>query len=346
MDLAPIPSVPTPGRALTKRQKAAVIVHLLISGGVDPGLRDLPPAQQRRIIADMMSLRFVDRATLAATVAEFASELDDIGLHFPSDPGRILTALDGQLSLETIETVMAEMTDLSDDGTSGPWSQIASLELSTLLALIEEESAEVGAIVLSKLGPNRAAELLAELPDERRKSVALAFARTEAVTPATVSRIGLALGLQSASAPSPAFADDPVSRVGTMLNVAKSSLRNEILAHIDQDDAEFGARVRAAIFTFEDVPDRVNPRDLPRIIRGLNNAQLVTLLGGAPDSAKPAVEFVLTNISARLADQLRDEISELDAASSDDVEAAMAAFVEEVRRLEESGELTLKATEA
>ncbi|MEM7641072.1 MAG: FliG C-terminal domain-containing protein [Pseudomonadota bacterium] len=344
MDPSPMP-VPRSGRQLTKRQKAAVIVHLLISGGVDPGLRDLPPAQQRRIVSDMMSLRFVDRATLAATVAEFASELDDVGLHFPRDPARLLAALDGQLSLETIEGILSEMTADSGGAGDGPWQHIATLDPAVLLSLVAEESDEVSAILLSKLPPQRAADLLAQLPEDRREAVALAFARTESVTPSAVSRIGLALGLQSASAPKAAFADDPVARVGAILNAAISGIRNDILDRIDTGDPDFGARVRAAIFTFENVPERIDPRDLPRIMRGLDNAQVVAILGGAPPSAQPAVEFVLANISSRLADQLRDEIAERGTISADEAEAAMSAFVAEIRQLEEAGELTLLSSE-
>lgn len=342
MDLS-LSSLPGPGRQLTKRQKAAVIVHLLISGGVDPGLKDLPPEQQRRIVSDMMSLRFVDRATLAATVAEFASELDDVGLHFPRDPAKLLAALDGKLALETIEAIMADMTDGSGGSGEGSWAHVATLDPAALLALIAEESDEVSAILLSKLTPDRAAGLLAELPEDRREAVALAFARTEAVTPSAVSRIGLALGLQSASAPATAFADDPVSRVGAILNAAVSGVRNDILERIDAGDPDFGARVRAAIFTFENVPDRIDPRDLPRILRGLDNSQVVAMLGGAPASAQTSVEFVLSNISSRLADQMRDEITERGTIPEDEVEAAMGAFVAEVRRMEEAGELTLLA---
>ncbi|MEM7487666.1 MAG: FliG C-terminal domain-containing protein [Pseudomonadota bacterium] len=339
-DLTPLSSISVPKRTLTRRQKAAVIVHLLISGGVDPGLRDLPPAQQRRIVVDMMALRFVDRATLAATVAEFAAELDDIGLHFPREPGRLLAALDGQLSLETVEELMADMAADAGTDAPGPWAQITALDTPAILDLLAEESDEVAAIVLSKLSPQRAADLLAEMAEDRRENIALAFGRTESVTPAAVARIGLALGLQSAVAPENAFEDGPIGRVGAILNAAVSGIRNEVLERIDAVDPEFGARVRAAIFTFENVPDRIDPRDLPRILRGLDNSQTVALLGGAPDSAKDAVEFVLSNISSRLADQIRDEIDERGKIPTEEAEAAMSAFVAEVRRLEEEGELT------
>ncbi|MEM7711294.1 MAG: FliG C-terminal domain-containing protein, partial [Pseudomonadota bacterium] len=137
----------------------------------------------------------------------------------------------------------------------------------------------------------------------------------------------------------------PVSRVGAILNAAISGVRNDILTQIDAADPDFGARVRAAIFTFENVPERIEPRDLPRVLRGLDNGQVVALLGGAPPSAEEAVAFVLDNISARLADQIRDEISERGTIPLDEAEAGMAAFVAEVRRLEEEGELMFKAKE-
>jgi flagellar motor switch protein FliG len=335
-DLSPTSGFPA---GLSRRQKAAVIVHLLVTGGADPGLRSLPPRMQKALVSDIASLRMVDRRTLAATVAEFAEELDGIGLHFPRDEGRVLAALDGQLSNEVVEELMAEFGDENEIDTTGPWAALKTLAPDVLETFMSDESDEVCAIMLSKLEPKQAADILKRLPAERSEAVTSAFARTESVTPAAVARIGLALGRQSEAVPSIAFEEGPAARVAAILTASTSGVRNELLKGLDAGDPDFAARVRAAVFTFENVPQRISPRDVPRLLRGLNNDQVVALLGGTPPSVQDAVTFVFDNISARLADQLRDEISERGTIPPEDGEAAMAALVAEVRRLEEAGEL-------
>ncbi|MDA3857991.1 MAG: flagellar motor switch protein FliG, partial [Roseovarius sp.] len=68
---------------LTRAQKAAIIVRFLLNEGTDVPLTDLPDGLQARLTTQMGSMRYVDRGTLADVVAEFAQELEGMGLTFP-----------------------------------------------------------------------------------------------------------------------------------------------------------------------------------------------------------------------------------------------------------------------
>ena len=339
------PKAASAGRAaLTRRQKAAVVVHLLVTGGADPGVRELPAAQQRQLLRDMASLRFIDRETLAEVVAEFAEELDSIGLHFPREPARILALMESQLSLDVVDQLSAELGDALLPG-AGPWAHVAELEAETLVELVVKESDEVAAVLLSKLPPARSAELLALIPTERSESITLAFARTEEIAPLAVAHIGMALGRETAARRIPAFQTDGVKRVGDILNAATSGVRRSILDTLDASNPQFAARVRAAVFSFENIPDRIAPRDMPAILRNVDNQVLITAIAGlAPEQAQIA-EFILGNISKRMADQLREEIADRDKPSAEAHEEALGTVVAAIREMEEAGELSLVVPE-
>ncbi|MEO0861293.1 MAG: FliG C-terminal domain-containing protein [Pseudomonadota bacterium] len=335
-----------PGRRLTQPQKVAVIVRLLAGGGVDPGLRDLPQDQQRRIVNEMTRLRFVDRQTLAETVAEFAAELDNIGLHFPRDVPHIVGALSDQLSLDLVEQLLAESGQEPGALGDSAWEMIAGLEPSALGELLAGETDEVAAILLSKLPAKAAADLLATLEPDRSEAIAVAFGRTEEVSPSAVSRIGAALGRQSASRTAQAFGSDAASRIGDILNSATSALRGTMLAKLEKTDPEFAKRIRGSIFSYEGIPSRVDPRDVPKIMRGLDGSTLTVAIAGAPKELAEVGEFILGSISSRLADQLKEEMEELGTVTSEAAEDAMAAIASAVRELEAEGEITLLAPEA
>ncbi len=97
-DMAPPPAAPV---ALSKRQKAAIIVRLLLSEKVDLNLASLPEELQESLTVEMASMRFVDRATLRAVIEEFVAEIEDIGLAFPSGLEGALNLLDGSISAAT-----------------------------------------------------------------------------------------------------------------------------------------------------------------------------------------------------------------------------------------------------
>ncbi|MGB3554524.1 MAG: flagellar motor switch protein FliG, partial [Jannaschia sp.] len=267
-DLSPV-YMPSSRRSLTQGQKAAVIIRLLVNGGADPGISTLPKEQQRRIGAEMTSLRFVDRTTLAETVAEFAAELDGIGLHFPREVDRILTTLDGRLSLDVVEALIGEHGGEPGNLGNAAWEMVTTLDDQTLLGLMEGESDEVGAILLSKLPAGKAADLLTRLDAEQAEALAGAFARTEGVTPGAVSRIGTALGRQTAAIAPTAFTTDAERRVGDILNAAPSKLRRDLLDRLDKTSPDFANRVRAAIFSWENIPERLDARSVPKVLRAV-----------------------------------------------------------------------------
>jgi flagellar motor switch protein FliG len=82
-----VPSAPAapPSRAgaLTRKQKAAIIVRLLANEGADVPLAQLDDNLQAELTQQMGRMRYVDRVTLQDVVTEFATELDSIGLACP-----------------------------------------------------------------------------------------------------------------------------------------------------------------------------------------------------------------------------------------------------------------------
>src|SRR6056297_2338233 len=328
---------------LTRAQKAAIIVRFLLNEGTDVPLTDLPDSLQARLTTQMGSMRYVDRGTLADVVAEFAQELEGMGLTFPRGVAGALSALDGRISPQTAARLKKEagVRQFGD-----PWEQVRAASPDDLLAIVGRESTEVAAVMLSKLDVERAADLLGRLPGDQARRITYAVSRTGAVTPAAVDRIGLALAAQLHDVPETAFDDGPVERVGAILNFSASATRDNLLTGLDETDQDFARLVRKAIFTFVHIPDRVAPMDIPRITREVDQKLLVTALSGAltgdlAADLSPVANFILDNMSKRMADALRDEIEELGSVKPRDAEAAMTQVISAIRRLEAAGELTL-----
>jgi len=342
----------TPSRAsgpasarLSRRQKAAIIVRFLLNEGADIPLTDLPEQLQAQLTTQMGSMRYVDRSTLADVVAEFAAELEAMGLTFPRGVAGALTALDGRISPQTAARLRKEagVRQFGD-----PWEQVRAAATDDLAKMITRESTEVAAVMLSKLDVARAAELLGRLPGDQARRITYAVSQTGAVTPEAVDRIGLALAAQLHDVPETAFDDGPVERVGAILNFSAAATRDDVLTGLDETDQDFAKLVRKAIFTFVHIPARVAAVDIPKIIREVDQAVLVTALASATDQGgdlAPAAEFILGNISNRMADALREEIQEQGRIKPREGETAMTAIVNAIRTLEARGEITLVSQE-
>lgn len=329
-----------PRRGLTSRQKAAVIVRFLLTDGAALPLSSLPDHMQAALAEQMGQMRLIDRSTLDDVVAEFLAELESVGLAFPGGIEGALSMMDGHIS----QSAAQKLRRLSSASSKvDPWERIMGLAPERLLPILLNEAVEVGAVMLSKLPVAKAAELLGKLPGERARRVAYAVSLTGNVDPETVRRIGVALLAELDNQPPKAFDVGPVERVGAILNVSPSLTRDEVLQGLEAEDAGFAAEVRKAIFTFVHIPARLSPRDVPKITRLVEQPQLVTALAAA--SAKPeleaAAEFILANISQRLAQGLREEMGAKGKIKDKDAEDAMNAIVGAIRSLEGTGEIAL-----
>ena len=338
--LPPAAALPPPSILLTRRQKAAVIVRLLLEQGTDIPLAALSEEQQIGLTEAMGQLSTIDRATLRAVVEEFAADLDAVGLSFPGGIDGALGVLEGHISEATASRLRRQALLA---GRSDPWARLTALPPPRLLALLGSEAVEVGAVILSKLPVQRAADLLGDLPGERARRLARAIADTAQVPPETVRRIGLALLQQVESEPASAFPAPPVQRVGAILNHSAAAMRDAMLEGLDSEDAAFAAELRKAIFTFRDLPLRLEGRDVPKVLREVPPADLATAIAAATDPRDAqAVDFLLAATSQRMAGQLRDQASEKGTPKPKDGEAAMGAVIAAIRALEGRGEITLK----
>ena len=340
-NFTPLPKIQGGGvsASLSRRAKAAIVVRLLLNKGADIPLEDLPDELQANLTHQMGNMRMVDRDTLAAVVAEFSEEIERIGLSFPVGIAGALDALDGKISRQTAARLRKE-AGVRQAG--DPWARLKELSPDLLLPVLENESVEVAAVMLSKLPVALAAELLGRLPGPQARRITYAVSLTGAVTPDAVDRIGLSLASQLDAQPIRAFDSDPVARVGAILNSSNTLTRDDVLSGLDETDQGFANLVRKAIFTFANIPKRIAPRDIPRMLREVDQAKLVLALAGAEAAGyKPSMDYILENMSGRMADQLREEISETGTVKSADVEGAMADIVAVIRQMEQSGDLLL-----
>lgn len=321
---------------LTSREKAAIVVRLLLSEGASLPLASLPEHMQAALTEQMAQMRMVDRETMQMVAEEFLTEVESVGLSFPGGIEGALSILDGHIS----PNAASRLRRLA--GASGkidPWERIVLLTPDRLIAVLEEEASEIGAVLLSKLPVPRAAELLGKLPGDRARRIAHAVSMTTDIDPDTVRRVGLALLTQIESQPPRAFETVPDERVGAILNAATSGVRDRLLDDLSQEDQSFAEKVRKRIFTFGHIPVRVAPRDVPTLLRAVEQPVLITALQGAKGDLAEVADFIFANISKRMAEALTEQIAEALPSSTREIEAAQASVIEALRQMAEAGEI-------
>lgn len=335
----PAPFVPRGPDGLSRKAKAAIIVQFILNEGADVPLSSLPEDLQTELTVQLGSLRYVDRATLNAVVEEFSGELESVGLSLPGGISGALDALEGKINPRTSARLRKEA---GVRHTGDPWVRINGLPVDRMVAMVQSESIEIAAVMMSKIDVSKAAEVLTKLPGDRARRITFATSMTSGVTPEAVDRIGLSLAAQLEAEPEKAFEKRPDERVGAILNYAKSAVREELLTQLEEEDKDFAEAVRKSIFTFANIPERLNAIDVPKITRDVDPDKLATAIAAAEsDEDRRTVEFLLENISKRLAAGLQEEAENKGTVKPKVAEAAMASVVAAIRDLVQVGEIEL-----
>lgn len=328
-----------PVKRLSRRAKAAIVVQFILKEGADVPLTALPEDLQMQLTQLLGEMRYVDRSTMNAVITEFAEELEAVGLSFPGDIAGALSVLDGKISEQTANRLRKEsgVRQIGD-----PWKRIADLPTPRLQTFVKSESVQVAAVMVSKLDVSKAAELLSSLPGDVARRITYAMSMTDAVTPDAVDRIGISLASQLDAEPLKAFRVQPSERVGAILNFSRAATREDLLSALDEEDKGFAEEVRKSIFTFAHIPVRMNAIDVPKLTRDLDQDTLAQVIAGAvAETDTASVEFILSNISKRMGDSLREAAEDLGTVKPKEAEAAMNAVVRVIRDLADSGEITL-----
>lgn len=334
-------SAPQSISALPRSRKAAMVVQLLLREGGDLPLSDLPEEAQMRLTKELGALNIIDRATLDSVALEFAQELSNVALTPPGSMEAALKSLDGRISQTATARLREEAAARSG---SDPWVLVLEMEPEDFLPIATAESPEIVAILLSKLPTEKAATLLGLLPGDQARRIAFAMSRTTDIRPDAIARIGAGLAKHYCGAAIPAFSESAEERIGSILNSSPAATRDQLLEGLLSEDPVFGEGVRKAIFTFEDISARLGAMEVPKVLRDINPADLTTALTAATAAGgalATSANHLLDNMSTRMAENLREEMSEAGTIKQADGEKAQTAVVTAIRAAADAGTVTL-----
>ena len=325
--------------SLTQRQKAAIIVKLLIGGGTSLDALDLDADAIWKITNSMAGLGVVGKDVVDGVTAEFILEMERMGLVFERDIDGSLKAMESNIDPQTLSKIKDKQSGSAEDNA---WLYISKTDADILALRISKENPRVGAVILSKLNPAISAEIVGQIDQNAAKAILAAITRTTAVKPAIVNKIGIAMAasLQDKGGDG-AFDESAAERIGAILNVSQSDFRDQILVRFDSDDPESASQIRRLMFTFEDIPSRIMGRDISKVLRGVDDETLVKALSGAAQTAPDVKDFIMSNISSRLAEQIAESIEERGAVKPKESDSAMTQVVIAIKALEKSGEIKL-----
>jgi len=332
-------SVRTGRQPLTGAAKAAA---LLVALGPDLSARVLQHLREHEIEALTVKVAAMERLT-EEEVASVINEAHEMVLahRYVATGGvdyareMLAKALGPDKATALIERVVATHPP-------APFEFLRKSDPRQMATFLQNEHPQTIALILSHLQPVQAAAVLTNLGEDLQAEVARRIATMDRTPPEIINRVEEIMRRRLSSL----ISQDTRSVGGTghlvaILMTVDRGTERHILERLTETDPELAEEVRKLMFTFDDLI-LLDDRSLQRVLREVDMRDLALALKAARDDLK---EHIFSNMSARAAELLREEISYLGPVRIRAVEEAQQRIVSIVRRLEEAEEIVISRGE-
>lgn len=327
---------------LTRPQKAAAILVAMGKPSASRLLKFFKQEELRALVEAARMLRTIPQSELEKIVAEFEAEFTE-GAGLLDSADKMETMLNESLSPEEMDAVMGVQKAEAVADTAPPiWPDVEKLDPPRLGAFLAGEHPQTAAVVLSKLAPQAAANVLLTLEKAARGEIIKRMMTMSNVPDAAVKivedQIRARVLVESAAK------DTSVgqARVASVLNELDKGQLDEVMQDLEASGAGDLDAIRARLFAFEDII-LLTQKARVTLFDGIGT-EMVTLALRNADAAM--TETVLSSIGARSRRMIEAELaSEAGNVNAEDIARARKSIASAAIKLAGEGAFELPSTQ-
>ena len=321
---------------LTGTQKAAILFITLGPEASSGILKRLPESEIQKItyeIANTTAVNSEQRQNILEEFLQINKARDYIiegGMEYARD--LLSKALGSQRAMEILDKVSEATAQYR------PFAIARKADASQLLNVILYEQPQTIALILCYIQAEKAAQVMAELPEEVQSEVAYRIATMSSTSPMVIKEIEKVLESKLSSVVrSEVTTIGGVQSLVDILNQVDRTTEKNITESLEREDAELADNIKSSMFIFEDIIT-LDDVSIQRILREVEVKELALALKGCSEEV---AEAIYRNQSKRAAASLKEDMEFLGPVRLMDVEKAQQKIVSIIRKLDEAGEIVI-----
>ncbi len=276
-----------------------------------------------QVPSDMVERLFMD-------FAEGVSESGAIVGNYESTERLLVKAL----GKGRVDSIMEEIRGPAGRTT---WDKLGNVNEEILATFLKNEYPQTIAVVLSKIKPDHAAKVLMNLPDDLSIEVIARMISMESVKKDVMEGIEKTLRMEFMSNLAKRQTRDSHEMLAEIFNNFDRNSETKFMGKLEERDLESANRVRALMFTFEDLI-KIDKSGIQTLLRGIDKDKLAIAMKGASDTIK---DLFMANMSERASKILREDIESMGPVRIKDVDEAQMYIVGIAKDLSTKGEIII-----
>ena len=293
----------------------------------------LSPEQTERIIPEIVSIRRIDPDEAAVILEEFKTLLDNA-----RQQGGVATArniLEKAFGSDRAEELISKAVPFPE---GVPFDYLQEMDGERVFLLLKDEPPPVQTLVLSRLKPAVAAEVINQLDSDQKKEIIRRLAKLAPMDPEILRRVDKAMHEKVLMMNT--HAADSMDGRGALTEILKRMSPNaekDILTALADLDPDLSNDIRDRLFTMDDIL-MADDRFIQKKLHTMGEGEIALLIAGKPESFR---QKILSNVSKNRGDVILEEEVLRRPMRRRDCDEVTARFFSILRRAWEEGTLII-----
>ena len=320
---------------LTYPQKAAAVIVSLGADKASGLYQYMEPEEIEALTLEVARLGMLDSEQTEEVLTEFyqncmtSKAVTEGGLEYARTV--LEKAFGNQTALALLEKVTKSLKNRE-------FAFLDKADVKSLYSALQNERPQTMALVLSYVDPDKAAGVIEQLEPRRQIRVVEAIATMESASPTAIKTVEAEMERKFSSIiTSSNVKVGGIDYVAGIMNNLDRSSEKSIFDGLSAHNAELADEIRKRMFVFEDIIT-MDDRSVQRFVRDCDPRDLVLALKTANADV---ANKLFTNMSARMAESIRDDLEVTTNVRMKDVEDAQQRIVGVIRDLEERNEIII-----
>ena len=204
--------------------------------------------------------------------------------------------------------------------------------------LLRNEHPQILAAILVHLEFDQTAGVLKHFSERTRNEVMLRIATLEGIQPLALKDLNEVLYKVLAGGDKIRKASlGGVKTAAEIINLMGSAVETGVIESIREHDPDLAQKIMDKMFTFEDLL-KLDDKSVQMVLKEVASETLVLSLKGASQELR---EKILSNMSSRAADSMREDLESRGPVRLSEVEAQQKEILKSVRRLTDEGQIVI-----
>tara|TARA_B100001123_G_scaffold341188_1_gene386829 strand:- start:1304 stop:2344 length:1041 start_codon:yes stop_codon:yes gene_type:complete len=320
-------------RQLSGIEKSAILLMSIDEENASRIFNMMDEEEIKEMSSVMASLGTVSSDTVERLFMEFVEQMSAAGVLIGTydTTERLLAKALGKDKVDSI------MEDIRGPAGRTTWDKLGNVSEEVLATYLKNEYPQTIALVLSKVRPEHAAKVICEFSEDLAMEVMMRMLAMDPVKKEVLDGIEKTLRVEFMSNLAKTQRRDSHEMMAEIFNNFNREYENKFMGQLEKRDAESAERIRALMFTFEDL-GKLDATGVQGLLRAIDKDKLTIALKGASETIKT---MFIGNMSERASKILIEDMEAMGPVRLKDVDEAQLYIVNVAKDLAAKGEIVI-----